>query len=596
MSPIFSSEEKARILNAYFDAMSDPVPFVPTTLADWNRRRLFLRAQLADLLGLSPFPERLPLDVHVTGERVERDYTISRLYWQSWEGFYASGWLYRPRWISEPVPAILNPHGHWTHGARHPTVQSRLIGLAKRGYIALAVDSVHVVDFPVGLSPMTVMTWNNIRALDLLSLMDEVDASRIGCTGASGGGQQTMYVAALDDRIAATVNVCLVSYFKKILFPSEKTHCFCNHVPGLLAVTDEPEICSLIAPRPSLYLCVTGDWTCHFPREEFPEIAAIYSLFGARHRVAVHQEEGSHDYSRPMRERMYAWFDVHLRGEEESRGGEEPEMTLFSPEELATLSGEVPQARPWEEFPRYYRSLHALCRGPLTREGVRRLLGRDRRRVYVEPDLFVRRGEGVEVVRGEGGVPFPVRIVRPDEASERFLFLLHPQGREAIHSNLTEAFRERQWNVVVPDVRWRGELQIRWELNATVWGRPEVGAATDDVLVLIETYAPRGEVVCVGLGDLGVVALVGAFLDERVRMAIAPELGPSFGGGRTSSIIPHFLRYGDLPDLVAWCRRARIVVGGIPEDEIPLYRKAGAEILTRPDDWWAFLLAMSSRS
>jgi cephalosporin-C deacetylase-like acetyl esterase len=602
MSSLFSPEEKSRVLNAYFDSMSDPVPFVPNTLAAWNRRRESLRPALANLLGLYPFPDRVSLDVHVTGELDEGDYTITRLYWQSWEGFYASGWLYRPRDIATRLPAVLNPHGHWANGARHPTVQSRMVGLAKQGYVALAVDSVHVTDFPIGLCSLTVMTWNNIRALDLLCSLDEVDSERIGCTGASGGGQQTMYLAALDDRVAATVNVCLVTYFKKILFPSEQTHCICNHVPGLLAQTDEPEICALIAPRPSLYLCVTQDWTRNFPQEEFPELAEIYSLFGAREHVHIQQWDWQHDYHQPMRERMYAWFNHYLKNDGAPERVPEPELSLRTPDELAALSGVVPNSRPWDEFPRYYRSLNAMRGGPLTNDRLLRLLGGDRRRIYLEPELYLRRRDRVEVVTGFKGFPISVDILQPEHASAHYAILIHPEGRDAVDRSQAMTLRERGWTVLIPDVRLRGEFRIRWDLNATVWGRPEVGMATDDVLALIHRYAvpledfETLEVACVGFGEYGIVALIAASLDGRVRHALAPELGRTFLNGRTTSVIANLLRYGDIPDLVALCTGARVSLGGIPEAEIPEYRKSGAEILVRPDEWLACLLRHELRT
>jgi dienelactone hydrolase len=546
------------VLTAYFDAMSDPAPFVPPSLDDWQRRVTELRPALARVLGLDPLPDRPPLDVRVTGELDEGDYTITRLHWQSWENFYASGWLYRPRHLDAPAPAVLNPHGHWEHGARNPVVQSRLVALARLGYIALAVDSVHVTDFPVGLSSMTAMTWNNIRALDLLRSMPDVDPARIGCTGASGGGQQTMYVAALDDRIAATVNVCLVSHFKKILFADERTHCICNHVPGLLALTDEPEICSLIAPRPSLYLCVTGDWTKDFPAEEFPEIARVYDLHGARDHVDVQQWDWHHDYHQSMREWMYTWFDRHLRGGHATEGVAEPPLRLRAADELAALSAPVPGARPWDELPAHYRAQHAGAHGPLDREALARLLGKDRRRPAVPAEVFGRRDAASRVLRGKSGMPIPTTFLPTARAPrQRIAIVLHPDGRQGADTTAAQDAATRGWLVVLPDVRLRGELGIRWERNATVWGRPEVGMAADDVRAVVDACATPvngkepADIVCVGIGEMGVAALAAAALDTRITRVLCPDLGPTFAQGRRESPIPNLLRHGDLPQLIA---------------------------------------------
>jgi cephalosporin-C deacetylase-like acetyl esterase len=209
--------------------------------------------------------------VHVSG-KLERDgYTVKRVYWQTWPGYYASGYLYEPEGLSGKAPGILHPHGHWENGARHPVVQSRLIALARKGYVGLVVDSVHAYDYYAGVTPLTIMTWNNIRGIDLLCSLPEVDPERIGCTGCSGGGQQTLYLMCVEDRLTAAVPVNLVSEARRII-AADMTHCPCNHVAGFLAETDETEASAVFAPRPTLYICVTQDWTRWFPQEGYPEI------------------------------------------------------------------------------------------------------------------------------------------------------------------------------------------------------------------------------------------------------------------------------------------------------------------------------------
>src|SRR5207248_10187254 len=118
-------------------------------------------------------------------------------------------------------------------GAVHPVVQSRCIALALKGYVVLAVDSAHVYRYEVGVNPIGVMTWNNMRALDLLQSIPEVDGARIGCVGASGGGQQTMYLMALDDRVRVAAPVARVCYSRPIL-TADSHQRPCNHVPALL--------------------------------------------------------------------------------------------------------------------------------------------------------------------------------------------------------------------------------------------------------------------------------------------------------------------------------------------------------------------------
>ncbi len=258
-----------------------------TSVEEWEARKKELRQQVLDCLGLWPLPERVPLDVQVAARKKRDGYELQRIYWQVLPGVRASGWLYVPENIRGRAPAILCPHGHWNTGARHPTVQRRCIVLAKKGYVVLAVDSVHLDDYRVGVNPVGLMTWNNIRAIDLLASRDDVDPERIGCTGASGGGQQTMYLMAVEPRIAAAAPTVMISYFERII-AFDVAHCYCNHVPAILRYTDEPEICAAFAPKPALYMCDTRDWTQWFPHEGFPEIKRIYELYGAADRVQCH--------------------------------------------------------------------------------------------------------------------------------------------------------------------------------------------------------------------------------------------------------------------------------------------------------------------
>src|SRR2546430_2572598 len=190
-----------RMLDALFERHSLPRPVPVRTRTEWLARRPETRRRLWECLGLDPLPARLPLEPHVSGALERPGHRVERVYWQSWPGVYASGWLYRPRCLDGPAPGVLCPHGHWQGGAVHPVVQSRCIALALKGYVVLAVDSAHVYRYEVGVNPIGVMTWNNMRALDYLQSLAEVDGSRMGCVGASGGGQQTMYLMALDDRV-----------------------------------------------------------------------------------------------------------------------------------------------------------------------------------------------------------------------------------------------------------------------------------------------------------------------------------------------------------------------------------------------------------
>ena len=149
---------------------------------------------------------------------------VEKVYFESYPGHYVTGNLFRPKRIEGRVPAILNPHGHWSYGrlenSLNASIPVRAANFARLGMIAFTYDMVGYVDsqaishrFAIGhregtfdremlwgVNLLGLQLWNSIRALDFLLTLPEVDPERIGATGASGGGTQTFLLAAVDER------------------------------------------------------------------------------------------------------------------------------------------------------------------------------------------------------------------------------------------------------------------------------------------------------------------------------------------------------------------------------------------------------------
>ncbi len=567
----FSSEkEREEVFTALYDRLTPRRPLAAYRDAEaWRARRDEVRRRAARALGLDPLPERVPLDVRVAA-RLDRDgYTVERIWWQVFPGVHASGWLYRPEGEAEPGsrPAILNPHGHFAGGARSPVVQSRLIGFAKLGYVALAVDSTHVHDLASGLSPVGLMTWDNIRGIDLLESLPEVDRSRIGCTGASGGGQQTMYLMALDDRIRAAVPAVMITWFEKILSRGDGAHCFCNHVPGLVAATDETELVAAFAPRPVLFLCNTTDWTKSFPWDEFPEIAHVYALEGAPLGARFIQYVKEHDYDREMREAAYAFFERTLKGRD-PRGDRLPEPDV-RPEDPAALErisapprGVVDQRGAVAVYrARAERSRRAIASDAERRERLARVLGHEEhesRLVVKGPapgPALLEEGWRSALVETEPSVRIPVLFVAPRRPGAPVTIVAHPDGKLGALVALAgeiDARVSRGEGIVCADVRLRGELRRDWTWNLVIWGRPEAGMAATDLLALARWARaewPGSEPTFDARGDLALAALFAAALDPSAARA-AVDAGPEPIADRPATLAPGILAVAEIEDLV----------------------------------------------
>jgi dienelactone hydrolase len=306
------------------------------TLADWEAHKARLRRQILVSAGLVPLPEKTPLNARVFGRIEHDDYTIEKVVLETMPGFYLGGNLYRPKNASGKRLAVLTPHGHWSYGRLENSEgfsgPGLGISLARQGYVVFAYDMVgyndtlqteHRFEKPGyqlwSFGPLALQLWDSIRAVDFVSSLPDVDAGRIGITGASGGGTQTFLLAAIDDRIRFAAPVNMVSFIMQ-------GGCKCENAPGLRIDTSNVEIAAMMAPRPMLLVSATGDWTKNVPREEYPAIRSIYDLYGKPDNLGVVQFEAEHNYNRKSREAVYAFFGKHVLGDSDASHFKEKEF------------------------------------------------------------------------------------------------------------------------------------------------------------------------------------------------------------------------------------------------------------------------------
>lgn len=588
---VFAPGEAVATYTRYLSRISRPRNWRPGSLLQWEERKAEIRRQVLEDLGLVPLPERIPLNVHRAGKLVREGYTVERIYWQTWPGYYAAGRLYMPINAQFPAPAILNPHGHWENGNRNPVVQARLIALALKGYVCLTIDSVHYYDYWAGITPQTIMTWNNIRALDLLATMPEVDPLRIGSTGCSGGAQQTFYLMAVEERLSAAVPVCMVSKFSTIIAP-DVAHCACNHVPGIAEDMDCPEMAAAFAPRPAFIISVTGDWTKDFPADDLPDLRHVYALYGADKALGASHHDCGHDYNLAMREEAYAFFNYWLRNTADPDEAREPTHEPETAETLAALddppvaalgpeavSAEF-RARRGPKLPPPNAPSEARERAAEVRNRVEAIL-RLRYMPAIEPapvtvgevSLHGWRGEKLSYA-SEADVRVPAVLLHPNEshAPSAAAVVCHPLGKAAaLDEPRVRAMLEGGTRVLLVDPRFYGEWEVDRQtatLNGVILGRPPGALGTHDLLQAVRLLQSRPDVDpaavnLFGFGDTGVLALLAALLDESVASLTALDLGPTYAAGRGEPVCPHLIFAGDLPDFVSCLAPRSVTLTGV---------------------------------
>jgi dienelactone hydrolase len=320
------------------------------TLAEWQARREFLRKQILSAAGLMPLFPKNDLHPQIFGRIENRDYSIEKVLLETLPGYYLGGNLYRPLKPAPAAgfPAVLSPHGHWNYGRLEHTdiasVPARAISLARQGYVVFAYDMVGYDDTiqtphdfgdkPVeqlwAFGPLGLQVWNSIRSIDFLQALAGVNPKMIGVTGASGGATQTMLIAAVDDRVQFDAPANMVSFIMQ-------GGSLCENAPNLRLDTNNVEIASMMAPRPMLMTAATGDWTRNMLKEEYPAVRAIYDLFGKGDNVETLLLDAPHNYNRPNREAMYAFFGKHVLGEADAAKLKERSIRLEKLQSMLAL-------------------------------------------------------------------------------------------------------------------------------------------------------------------------------------------------------------------------------------------------------------------
>ena len=285
-------------------------------LESWEKRATVIRNGIIEGMKLNQMPKvNDDFKLIINNTHVGDGYIVENVAFESFPGFYVTGNIYRPMNPAKKSAAILCPHGHWKNRRFMEELQVRCASFARMGAIVFVYDMVGYSesrqvthDIPIAL---LLQTWNSKRVLDYLLSRPDVDPERIGITGASGGGTQTILITAIDNRIKVSVPVVMVSahFFGGCTCESGMPiHKSKNHQ------TNNVEIAGLCAPRPMLLISDGGDWTSNTPRIEYPYLQKIYALYNAEHKIEnVHFPAEVHDYGYNKRSAVYPFFAHHLK-------------------------------------------------------------------------------------------------------------------------------------------------------------------------------------------------------------------------------------------------------------------------------------------
>jgi dienelactone hydrolase len=561
---------------------------------------------------------------------LDRDgYRIEKLIFQSRPDVWVTSNVYVPAGDGKR-PAVLAVHGHHAWARIDPDVQAYCLGLVKLGFFVLCVDAFGAGErhaqpargtyhgaldgsalWPVGQSLLGMQVYDNRRAVDYLLTRPEVDSERLGVTGASGGGNQTMYAGALDERLKCVVPVCSVGNYQAYF---HVPCCVCEVLPGVLRFTEEGDVLGLVAPRPLLVISAEKDSFQFSPAEAAKSVGRarhIYDLSGDAAKLRHTVVEGGHGYSKPMREAMYGWMTRWLKGEGAGDPIKDPPFQTEDPEAIRCFPDITKRPQPWltptsfakrtgeallrTNFPKppdhaedwestavYMRSQLTKVLGPMP--AVPKDLNLDgpstadngvlRTRAQLIPETGVSLPVHL-ATRGSGfAKQFPACVVLSLDVTNRVVNFVE-----------STAFSAAGWTVPDPHLRGtrdrpsaatvRDAVDHNPAEQGVLLGRPLLGQWVFDVQVLLAALARRSDIdrqhiVLAGRDPAALVALAtAAVFEDRVTGVIlfdtpttyltdAPYAPPM----RMGLLAPRIVGVGDVPQLAAMIAPRRLVIAG----------------------------------
>ncbi|OWK43146.1 alpha/beta hydrolase family protein [Fimbriiglobus ruber] len=594
----------------------------PASRDEWQKQRDELRKNLLAAWGGFP-TEKYPLDVKKLGELKRDGYRVEKLIFQTLPGVWMTANSYVPDKPGK-LPAILQVHGHWRGAKQDPVVQSRCIGAAKLGFFVLCVDAFGAGEraigtalgeyhgemtaatlFPIGRPLSGIQVYENMRAVDYLQTRPEVDGDKIGITGASGGGNQTMYAGAFDERFKCVVPVCSVGNYQAYLGAA---CCMCEVVPGAFKFTEEGNILGLVAPRGLMVISATRDAFQFSVGEAKKSLAAaepIFKLYGKPGHIRHAIFDSGHDYSKAMREEMYGWMTLHLKGQGDGSPVKEPEFKTENPEDLRCFPGDS-RPKDWMTLPRFAASegKKLVAAVPVPKTADEWTTEAEKRRTVLREKVLggfpdaqptSKYREGFEELTifdyvTEPGLKTELWYQYDQKAPKGTRPLVVLLSLENSHApgleKLEKEVRAAGWGVLTFDLRSTGKLALASEKvgrapdhNSAEWGlwtgRPLLGQWVFEVRQLLTKWLPadgkppQHDVIVIGEGQAGLVALAAAATDPRITKAAAIGTlatyvtDEPYTNQRLGTIVPGILRdVGDIAHLAALAAPRRMVIAG----------------------------------
>ena len=595
----------------------------PEEIAAYQKR---LREKCLEAIG--GFPERTPLEPQVTGTAAVRPgYRVEKIIFQSQPKHYVTALLFLPDATSfkPPYPGVVVPCGHSPIAKGYEAYQSMGALLALNGIAAIVFDPIdqgergqylgeggwpklnsvaaHIMVgmgcILLGQNTARFEIWDGMRVIDYLQSRPEIDPKRIGCTGCSGGGTQTSYIMALDDRISAAAPSCYITSMSKLLNTigpqDSEQHFFGQMAFGM----DHADWIMMRAPSPVLILAATKDFfDISGGWDSFRYAKRLYTRQGFAERVELLEADTEHGYGILQHEGAARWMSRWLLGKD--RPITQPPIALLTQKEYqCTPDGKVmslPGARSVYDLNEDYENTLAQPRkakwaaGDRTGmlEQVRQLAGVRKLADLPKPKVeslgtVARKGYSIEklLIEPEEGVALPALFFLPEKTKpDGVVLYIHQQGKaaDAGPGGPIERLVLAGQSVLAVDLRGMGQTQAATSIQgysaeyqdayiAYLLGRSYVGMRAEDILICARYASERaaggrqGIVRLMAVGNAGIAALHAAALEPTCFQSVSVTgmlaswstvIHERINRGLVTHLVHGALTCYDLPDLAAF--------------------------------------------
>ncbi|WP_192820345.1 S9 family peptidase [Rufibacter sp. LB8] len=575
---------------------------------------------------LGPISKKEPINAKITKQIQQNGFRVENLVYESRPNHHVTGNLYVPQGKG-PFPAVLLMNGHEMTAKATESYQKTARLFALNGFVVLSLDPfsqgerVQLTDKTgktltrgsttehtllnaganlVGTSVAAYMLWDNVRALDYLETRPEVDKTKMGAIGNSGGGTQTIYLSAFDDRVKVAAPC---SYFTQRARYIEMagSQDGCQYMPGEGSL-EMADFIIASAPKPTLILAAENDFVDHRGTLlGFDELKKVYSTLGQPEKVKLFVWPDGHGISQPKREAAVTWFRQWFY--QDKRPVKEGAIGVLSEKELmVTATGQANtafasevtvQAMNHQRFLDFAPQRKAFLNQPeaVLQEKVKEVIGLQLNQhpvfteVTGESQTKTYRMEKRVLMR-KGELPIPVKLYSPvgkaTPAKIQVMLFDQEKGKEtqAKTDSLIQRTIAAGGVLVLADLRGMGETQDDPKLNdAKYWSheyrnavlslhlrRPLLGQRVQDVVTLLDYLKSQTTWAAVPVhveasGMYGPVVTHATFLDNRIAQATISKHLTSYEPFLTNPlqkdmythVVQGILQYYDLPDLAQKC-------------------------------------------